>query len=1020
MSDEVIKLIIDQNSSDNNVRTLAELEFNKLSAENPSQILFYCIQIAGNENLPIDIRQATLLHIKRLVPKYWSLGFQSFVGPPVNQDIKATIRKDLLTIATSSPNSKLRSGSAYSIVQIASVEYPDEWPDLLTYIYGAASNFDNEISMLGGLTVLNDLFDDLITEEQFWGGVGTEVSNYIFSVLEKDSISSETKSMAVKLYQSVVTTLLGLEGTSNNDRKQYTINHIKTSIPILLKSLKSSFDLSIKSSNVISLQELYLRSNIYLSLTTILSSLSSKIQIDLRKSILEVALNDVTYISEVFQKVVVLEQAEVQVQATSELNDPENLISIVISELLRTISVLQVKLPVIEGDSNRFSTDLINLSILPSSTTNEYDDDLNLYITEITGLSINASPRESIYELVSEINDADAAKLFIHTFQSLGQTDSWIVKEASLYILEALFSNEDSEIINNNESLLELLNRLSGFISDTNFLVSSRAILLLPKFFEKFESRLSVSTIGIKTFTDTISVAAQDSSSKFIKVSTLVSLTYYNQFINFNENLPNEVKEDIQLAIFRIVFSLIDDCEEDGLAPLLEAITVAIDIDPHSASSFQVVENVTVADLIFRIAFKDPANVQLNVDSSDGLSTLLKNISEPDYIRSCEKSLPFILDLLKEKISQTSTEYSPELYLSLELLSVIIDAPSFDLPSQLFYYTFPLLRRLILQTSDNQILQNAGEVLINLLKRASKLFLDYKEDDQSGMDYLLNILSKFLSPELGDSAASNCGTIIFTFINEFQTSLSSEFIFQILEATVNRLIVAKEPITIENLIMVFCKLVLNSPEGMIDFLYNMKIESKNQNGLEVILPIWFESFEVTRGYEKILQNSLALAKIFTLQDKRVESLVVNGDIIPYEGDLIITRSRALSMPERYTQIPASLKILKLLVSELTFQNQQPNASDYLPEEDQFNDDDGDEEGWEDMDDIGVPNYEKLKSYVDSDNDEPDAEDNNSGDLKAALVSFFKECTSKNLGDFQKYYNSLDEDEKKTITENILF
>ena len=80
-----------------------------------------------------------------------------------------------------------------------------------------------------------------------------------------------------------------------------------------------------------------------------------------------------------------------------------------------------------------------------------------------------------------------------------------------------------------------------------------------------------------------------------------------------------------------------------------------------------------------------------------------------------------------------------------------------------------------------------------------------------------------------------------------------------------------------------------------------------QSGLAVVLPIWFDSYEVTRGYEQIKQNSLALGKIFSLGDARVENLVVNGDIIPYNGDLIITRSMTQTMPDKFTQISASLK-----------------------------------------------------------------------------------------------------------------
>ena len=82
---------------------------------------------------------------------------------------------------------------------------------------------------------------------------------------------------------------------------------------------------------------------------------------------------------------------------------------------------------------------------------------------------------------------------------------------------------------------------------------------------------------------------------------------------------------------------------------------------------------------------------------------------------------------------------------------------------------------------------------------------------------MLKIVSKFLSPELSDSAANKCGSIVISLIDQFQNYLLSDFLTQILESAANRLVIAKETATIENLVMVFCQLVLKSPAEMIDF-----------------------------------------------------------------------------------------------------------------------------------------------------------------------------------------------------------
>ena len=59
----------------------------------------------------------------------------------------------------------------------------------------------NRNAMIGGLTVLNDLFDDLISEDQFWdGGVGGELTDHIIKLLNNETIEFDIKTTCIKLY----------------------------------------------------------------------------------------------------------------------------------------------------------------------------------------------------------------------------------------------------------------------------------------------------------------------------------------------------------------------------------------------------------------------------------------------------------------------------------------------------------------------------------------------------------------------------------------------------------------------------------------------------------------------------------------------------------------------------------------------------------------------------------------------------------------------------------------------------
>lgn len=1040
--DQVLRLVVDQNSPNNNVRTAAELNFNQLAAQDPSQVAFKLILSAFPEQLPLDVRQSCLLHLKRLVPKFWSMGFQLFVGPPIDQELKQAIRTNLLELATSSVHLKIRSGSAYVIVQIAAADYPDEWPDLLSKLYEASTNFSNETSVIGSLAVLNDLFDDLISEDQFWeGGVGAQLISHITNMLAQDSLPSRVKAIALKLYLTVFGTLLSAEALELHERKKSVNEHIVSFSELLLSQLQTLSRVS-SSTDIPLPPELDYRGYIYKTLSSILNSFRKFVGPNLSRSLLETILADLSYAARIYDRGVVKGEDCGITEKFDEYNDFSRVVSDYICELFQTLSLLQDGLPLSQNSTAEaftgFVQNLAQCSIFPEETVEEYTANFNSYVTDVTGLSSQQTVRDSISDFLMDLNDKDASNIFNGIRdETINPQSQWKIKEAYLFLAESLFLNEDSDSLGQDlplSSYLSSLNALFGVQDRTTNhpLVLARIILLLPRFFEKFSLKLSVNTFGASEFQNTITYASNASSDELfdlIRVASLVCTTLWRNVTLFD---LSKISTETQVNVFKICLNVFEDSDEDTLPVLLEAISVAININHESAFQAKIDGDNSIIDLIYRISFKDPANIQLTIDSAECLQTLLAGIDINQYLQVCQKLVPSILKIIGDALSGSNVEFSPELYLALELLGYIIGASpttpgqdeSNSLPSEIFSYIFPTLKELILRTNDDQILQNAGEVFNNLLRKASTFFIEYTDPNtkQSGLQLLLEVASKFLSPELSDSAAMNCGSIVISLFENFQSYLDSNFFFQLLQATVRRLVIAKEVVTIENLIMVFCKLLLNtSPEQLINALTSVTIENskgESRAGLELVLPIWFNSFEITRGYEKIKQNILALGKLYSINDPRVVSMVVDGDLIPYDGDLIITRSMAKSMPEKFTQIPAPLKILKLLISELGFQSQQPDPNDYLPERDEEGGEDNDD--WEDMDDIGVPNYEKLKSYVDSDDEGDHGDDSNDQGIKDMLVQFFKECTTKNLGNFQQYYEMLSDEDKKVITENLVF
>ncbi|GEQ69975.1 hypothetical protein JCM33374_g3651 [Metschnikowia sp. JCM 33374] len=1027
----LINLVLSQNSSDNNVRIGAEMEFNRLAAENPSQVAHELVRSCAHESsFPIDVKQSCLLHLKRLVPKFWSMGFPSFIGPPIQQETKSFVREGLIMLATSSTSSRIRSGSAYVIVQIAATDFPDEWPDLLDTLYNRAIENQDPISVMGCLAVLNDLFDDLISEEQFWeGGVGNKLIGYITYLLEQPNVSSETKISAVRLYLTVLNTLSSTEALESEERKTSVISHIKFAIQLFLSLIKESINTT-SSSDSVQLVHVSLRSHLYQVFSRVLSSFMRQISPSDRSSLVHYLGEDLWYTSKIFKELFVDESKSVSIVKIEEQDDIKGYISSHITHIFETFSVLQGLCCIFETlgpeKFERFFTALAVCSQYPKATIEDYTDDFNAFVTDATGLSSNGSARDSIAEFLTELNGKDSTRIFeFIKSQPAEILDGWVQKETLLFLSEGLFSNQEATSLKNGLSLTPYLESLSLLISPKNAphpLLTARIFLLIPKALEKFSPENSIESLGsieLEKIFANISNSAEEDNKELIIASALISTTYWRNIENFE---IQKLGKKLQASILKACYALFEDSEEDTLPILLEAISVAIGIDNHSIFEADFEENLSVVDLILQISFKDPANVQVTIDSSECFESLVKDVGMDNFLQVCKKSLPALLDVSRMTLTQPSVEFSPELYLSLDLLGSIIEASPFaELPNDIFFYIFPVLKELILKTNDDQILQNAGEVFNKLMQKNENLFINYSDPqtNQTGLEILLAIVSKFLSPELSDSAAMHCGLIVITLFERFQSCLDDNFFLQLLEATVKRVAIAQECITIENLIMVFCKLVLNtSPLMLVDVLLNMEMKDASGNvtdGLRILLPIWFESFEEGRGIERIQQNILALGKIYSLGDARLESLKVDGDIIPEEDDVIITRSMAKVRPPKFTQVSVPHKILKLLIGELGFQGKQPDPEDYVVEKPEAGDD---QEGWEDMDDLGVPNYEKLRSYIESDDEEEGESSDKS--IRDILIQFFKECVSKNVANFQSYYELLNDEEKTTLSEYIIF
>lgn len=958
---------------DNATRQRAEEELSQLVTSDPSQAAIVLINIAKTSDAHIAIRQSALLNLKRIVPLFWSAGFDSFRGPAINQDSKIHIRSDLLNLITGDPDSKIRSGGAYAVVQIAAVDYPDEWPDLLDILYTKMTSLD-PIAVLGGLSLLQDLFDDLVTEEQFFeGGVGIATITQCLKLLSSDQVADNIKAAAATLYKSCLLQLQSPDVLESPQKRAGLEQHFKEIVTLLTVILQK---------HSLNIHSIILRTTLYSIAYTLNTEFPEKLfENNAKIALQQQVANDIISTSKVFVELVVLENEDTYTDNNDlDISTSTSLNNLLI-EQFQFLGSLN-KLKITQSPIEYFLDSVLVSCFIPLEAESEWLGDYNVFVTDETGVSPDFVARNAVFEYLSELNKEDANSIFnwcVKKLQQFDGSDDWRSKEALLYALGGLLQNDVH--LHTDISLVEILNSIASLLQDKEVLVRARAILIIPEFLEKFKDSLSTKDFGIESMMESLRIASND-ESPVLTAAFLVSLTYYNSILEF-QGVPKESQE----IIFRICEALLEDSEEDTPSLLAETLTLALKINRTS---------IRALNLLFRIASRDPGNIQLVIDIEEALEALLADVDLQTYLSYAQTSLPGLLATLES----SNYEFSAQLSLAIQILNIFIYNCPQSLPQSLFNIINPVLAKLLLQATDDQLLQLGGDAYTSLVKVSEADFFD--------VGVVLEILSKFLDPNLSDSAAMNVGSLVVSVITKFSANLES-ILPQILEATTRRLIAAKELSTVEDLLSVLCYMVSIDVDQTINFLQNFEIQT--------IFNIWFKNFETLRGV-KIKENCEALAKIY-LANKSFEFTVDGDEYVDLKSDIIITRS--MRRKQEFQQVSVPFKIIKCLVFELNSQAQHRDigeATDYAHDDhdhdhDHIEQDDGDE-GWEDLDDIG-DNFEKFQSYIDDDRDHGDADD----DLKEFLINFFKTVASQNIQNFKEIYNNLRDEEKQVLTENVV-
>ncbi|CAG9956264.1 unnamed protein product [Clonostachys rosea f. rosea IK726] len=1034
MEDQLIQLLSNTHSSEQVPRQQAEIEL-KRAASNPAfpQSL---ANIAAHTSVDTSVRQSALSTLRLFIERNWAVE-ELGDGPqiPIADNARAALKQSLLDLVLSGEEDrKVKIATSYAVGKIAVHDFPEQWPNLLPTVLGVIST-GTDGQLHGALKVLGDLVEESLSQEQFFT-MARDIAKTLTEVALNENRKPLLRSLAISVFRGCFNILEMIKGDHGDQVKPFAEELLQQWNPFFLTVLKSRLpeaDLSTGQpsswNSVISLK------------VQVVKTLS-----DIRKGFPALLLPHSTALFTAVWEELSLFQAPytklyIESDAQGRLEDSDGLpytLDFLILEEIDFLSRCFRAAPVraeLDGQLNAHASaeqvpwmmEIMRMLVSYSSVTREeeelWDIDCSLFLAEETSVTANYTARVAASDLLIKMGEWFGQKtidgLFGYTKTLFpGDGLNWRSQEAALYLFVMLASDcHDTGVPISDPVSAAYLELIDFAISrPKEALLRARGFLVAGMLCRAYEAPSTLLNRIIESITSEEAEVVQVSCIKAIE-----------GLMN-----ANKITVDRQVSIISAIHNYMNGKDpsemEDAdelLVTLSEALRAAIRLNCQIALS----NDIPSIDLLFVLAKIGASNLQVTIMLSEAIEEIVRSLSDKDSFGAlCQKIIPTLTGAFDVA---NLTEDDPLVTVAVELLSVLVRYGSSPLPAGFVAATFPKLTRLLMESTEGDVLRPGAEAVKWILVHDHQQLFEWQDaNGRSGLEVCLHIIDRLLGPSMSDNDAAEVGGLAAELVEKAGQERLGPFLPQLLQAVVNRLASAQQVTLIQSLCLVFVGLSIHGASDVLEFL--SQTQTNGKSGLQVVMELWLENTTAFAGYDEIRQNVIALSKIYSLNDPRLAQISVKGELIMNDDGRIKTRSRARQSmyqardplfdpagpnPDQYTIIPAPLKIIKLLIDELFSASGARAAADAAsaaianadyPEDD-------DDEGWENEDetlDLGLMSVKgDLMSFIEgSGQREPDDE------TQGFLIDFFVRCGRENISNFQDWYGMLTQDEQAKLNQ----
>ena len=879
-------------------------------------------RIFAAEAAPVAVRQAAGTALKRYILERWSVFFEPFLrqataagasgdGEALPLDAKHVIRT-LLLAALGDAQRKVRLLAAQLLSIVSSAEFPDQFPELLPHIRAALAGNGDQVH--GALKFLSDFAQEDVDESQLLV-IARDFVPLLQGVMGNSAHSAHTHARCMLVFRQCLTSLYIVRDTYTSTVREA----LAVYLPPWLEAMDAMLAAPLPSDADAAAWETFgLRREIFRTLSA--AARFPKLFAEWRVPLLRRTLEVLEAGAPLFVRAELLGfEHPAALVAPEPREDDADVAAGVSGMALSALSFVTeaLRAPVdrslgeLAADPRDAALRVLRAACVYAQITREdeeeWDADPDAFVAEddeenvaVTLRTVSTDLCEHLLEGAPHAAVAAAARLADETPRDAGAGSAWWKRgEALLLLLGACHETL--------EGALDELEEDGGAPLSVRGLFAALVLPLLGETPPYLRGRCFVCASQFAGALDDALVrsvfAAALDATRSADAPLPLQLSAVRTLRNVG-NLRPEVAAPAAREVVLQLGPLLLRAAGGTLVLVADALSAALEHgEVDAATQEQVVHAAMEA---WRTHAADP---EVGMSVGYLLETLVRG-------KHAETVLPAACTAVAAALNSETEDLAVQLGAASLARTVLSAARGAELRG-VAPGMFQAVVALLLRTGDAEVAQNLIHCLTLVCQKSPDEVLAWRDaHGATALEALLRVVEHQFA--LGDDEACGMplGVLLVTLFVQAGEALSP-VMPALLHALARKLVASRSSACTLAMLFPMAYLFAQHTSAVVQLLADAQVQGADgpENALRAVVRTWLAEMEHVHSWFVRNVHILGITHLFDQWPAQLDTLLVNGEVLPLDTDLIITRSRAKALPTRHAQIPAAAKVLKQAVHE---------------------------------------------------------------------------------------------------------